>query len=38
MLTILSMKDLDHCTASIVSSSVRKTINKHLLDPAKCQY
>ena len=32
------MKDLDHCTASIVSFSVRETINKYSLDPAKCQY
>src|SRR6266540_6541948 len=38
MLTILSMKDLDYCTASIVSSSIRETINKHLLDLTKCQY
>ncbi len=36
MLTILSMKNLDYCTASIVFSSIGKTINKHLLDPAKC--
>src|SRR6266511_6265341 len=38
MLTILSMKDLDHCTASIVSSSIRETINMHSLNLAKCQY
>jgi hypothetical protein len=38
MLIILSMKDLDRCTASIVSSSVGETINKHSLDLTKCQY
>jgi len=38
MLTIFSIKDLNYCTASTVSSSIEETINKHLLDSAKCQY
>lgn len=38
MLTILSMKDLDRCSASTVLSSVGETINMYSLDPAKCQY
>ncbi len=38
MLTILNMKDLDCCSASIVSSCVRKIINAYSLDPTKCQY
>ena len=38
MLTILSMKDLNNCSASTISSSVGETINKYLLNPNKCQY
>ncbi|CAG8515974.1 23961_t:CDS:2 [Cetraspora pellucida] len=38
MLTILNMKDLDHCLASTVSLSVGEAISKNLLNPAQCQY
>src|SRR5689334_6453374 len=38
MLTILSMKDLDHCSASTVSYSVSEIISKRSLDPSLCQY
>src|ERR1043165_6160184 len=38
MLTILDMKDLDCCSASIVSSNVGETINTYSLDSTKCQY
>ncbi|CAG8819548.1 22507_t:CDS:2, partial [Racocetra persica] len=38
MLTILNMKDLDHCSASTVSLSIGEAISKNLLNPAQCQY